>query len=319
MRGGFWRYTLIRFLQTIPVLFGISAVVFVIIHFAPGDPVVNRLGIQATEGNIEELRAAYGLNRPLYVQYFQWLGDVIRGDLGRSLTQGNRPVGDLILSRLPATLFLAVTSLMISILIALPAGIFSAVRKNTLSDYTVSVGALSGVSVPNFWLGLVLILLFARMYRILPAGNYVSPLEDPVAALRHVILPAVTVGTAYAALLTRQTRSAILENLQKDNVKMAKSKGLDTRRVLSHHVVKQSLLPVITVAGLQFGYMLSATVVVEQVFAWPGLGRLIWLAVRQQDYPTVQATVLVVAVLFVLTNLVVDIMYSYFDPRVSAS
>jgi peptide/nickel transport system permease protein len=319
MKRGFLRYVAIRILQTIPVLVGISVVVFVIIHFAPGDPVVNRLGIQATEENIQELRRAYGLNQPLYVQYLEWLGGILRGDFGRSLTQGGRPVADLIRSRLPATLFLAVSSLVVSIVIALPAGVLSAVRKNTLTDYGVSVSALSGVSIPNFWLGLILILLLARIAGVLPAGNYVSPAERPIAALEHVVLPAITVGTAYAALLTRQTRSAVLDNLDKDNVRMAKSKGLAPRRILTHHVLKQSLLPVITVAGLQFGYMLSATVVVEQVFAWPGLGRLIWLAVRQQDYPTVQGTVLVIAFIFVIVNLAVDLAYSYLDPRVSAA
>jgi peptide/nickel transport system permease protein len=319
MKRGFLRYVAIRILQTIPVLVGISMVVFVIIHFAPGDPVVNRLGIQATEENIQELRRAYGLNQPLYIQYFEWLGGILRGDFGRSLTQGGRPVADLIRSRLPATLFLAVSSLVVSVVIALPAGVLSAVKKNTLTDYAVSVGALSGVSIPNFWLGLILILLLARILGVLPAGNYVSPAERPIAALEHVVLPAITVGTAYAALLTRQTRSAVLDNLDKDNVRMAKSKGLAPRRILTHHVLKQSLLPVITVAGLQFGYMLSATVVVEQVFAWPGLGRLIWLAVRQQDYPTVQGTVLVIAFIFVMVNLAVDLAYSYLDPRVSAA
>lgn len=319
MKRGFLRYVTIRILQTIPVLVGISMVVFVIIHFAPGDPVVNRLGIQATEENIQELRRAYGLNQPLYIQYLEWLGGILRGDFGRSLTQGGRPVADLIRSRLPATLFLAVSSLVVSIVIALPAGVLSAVKKNTLTDYGVSVGALSGVSIPNFWLGLILILLLARIMGVLPAGNYVSPAERPIAALEHVVLPAITVGTAYAALLTRQTRSAVLDNLDTDNVRMAKSKGLAPRRILTHHVLKQSLLPVITVAGLQFGYMLSATVVVEQVFAWPGLGRLIWLAVRQQDYPTVQGTVLVIAFIFVMVNLAVDLAYSYLDPRVSAA
>jgi peptide/nickel transport system permease protein len=319
MKRGFLRYVTIRILQTIPVLVGISMVVFVIIHFAPGDPVVNRLGIQATEENIQELRQAYGLDQPLYIQYLEWLGGILRGDFGRSLTQGGRPVADLIRSRLPATLFLAVSSLVVSVVIALPAGVLSAVKKNTLTDYAVSVGALSGVSIPNFWLGLILILLLARILGVLPAGNYVSPAERPIAALEHVVLPAITVGTAYAALLTRQTRSAVLDNLDKDNVRMAKSKGLAPRRILTHHVLKQSLLPVITVAGLQFGYMLSATVVVEQVFAWPGLGRLIWLAVRQQDYPTVQGTVLVIAFIFVMVNLAVDLAYSYLDPRVSAA
>ena len=319
MKRGFLRYVTIRILQTIPVLVGISMVVFVIIHFAPGDPVVNRLGIQATEENIQELRRAYGLDQPLYIQYLEWLGGILRGDFGRSLTQGGRPVADLIRSRLPATLFLAVSSLFVSVVIALPAGVLSAVKKNTLTDYGVSVGALSGVSIPNFWLGLILILLLARILGVLPAGNYVSPAERPIAALEHVVLPAITVGTAYAALLTRQTRSAVLDNLDTDNVRMAKSKGLAPRRILTHHVLKQSLLPVITVAGLQFGYMLSATVVVEQVFAWPGLGRLIWLAVRQQDYPTVQGTVLVIAFIFVMVNLAVDLAYSYLDPRVSAA
>jgi peptide/nickel transport system permease protein len=313
-----FRYVAIRLLQTVPVLFGVSVVVFVIIHSAPGDPIVNMLGIEVTDENVAELRAAYGLDQPLYVQYFNWLEGVLRGDLGQSLTR-NRPVRDLIVSRLPATLFLAVASMFIAVVIAIPAGIISAARKGSASDYGVTVGALTGVSIPNFWLGLVLILVFARTFSALPSGNYVPLSEDPVAALRHVLLPAVTVGTAFAALLARQTRSSMLDNLNQEYVKMAKSKGLGSRKIFVRHALKQALLPVITVAGLQFGYLLSATVVVEQVFAWPGMGRLIWSSVQQQDYPTVQGAVLVVATLFVLVNLLVDLTYSYLDPRVSAS
>lgn len=313
-----YRHIAIRLLQTVPVLFGVSVVVFVIIHSAPGDPIVNMLGIEATDENVAQLREAYGLNDPLYVQYVNWLGETLQGDLGQSLTR-ERSVSALIGSRLPATLFLAVSSMVVATLIAVPAGIISAVRKGSASDHGVTVGALAGISIPNFWLGLILILVFARTYSVLPPGNYVSPFENPVDALRHVALPAITVGTAYAALLARQTRSSMLDNLNKEYIKMAKSKGLTSRKIFVRHALKQALLPVITVAGLQFGYLLSATVVVEQVFAWPGLGRLIWSAVQQQDYPTVQGTVLVVATLFVLVNLVVDIAYSYLDPRVSAS
>lgn len=311
------RYTVLRLLQTIPVLFGVSVVVFIIIHSAPGDPIVNMLGIEATEENIARLRQQYGLNQPLYIQYFDWIVGVLQGNLGRSLTQ-NRTVLALITSRLPATLFLAIASMIVAMAIAIPAGIISAVKKGTVIDYVVTTGSLTGISIPNFWLGLILILLFARTWDVMPPGNYVSPFGDPIDALRHVLLPAITVGTAYAALIARQTRSSMLDNLNQDYIRMAKSKGLSSRKVFTRHALKQSLLPVITVAGLQFGYLLSATVVVEQVFAWPGIGRLIWSAVRQQDYPTVQGTVLVVAALFVLVNLIVDLTYSYLDPRVNA-
>lgn len=313
-----YRYVAIRLLQTVPVLFGVSVVVFYIIHSAPGDPIVNMLGIEATEENVAALREAHGLNEPLYVQYVHWFSGVIQGDLGQSITR-ERSVAALIVSRLPATLFLAVASMVIATVIAIPAGILSAVRKGSKSDYSVTVGALTGLSIPNFWLGLILILVFARTYSVLPPGNYVDPLQDPVNGIKHVILPALTVGTAFAALLARQTRSSMLDNLNQEYVKMAKSKGLSSRKVFTRHALKQALLPVITVGGLQFGYLLSATVVVEQVFAWPGMGRLIWAAVRQQDYPTVQGTVLVVATLFVLVNLIVDLAYSYLDPRVNAS
>lgn len=312
------RYAAVRILQTIPVLFGVSVVVFVIIHSAPGDPIVNLLGVEATEENVARLRRQYGLDQPLYVQYGKWLLGVLQGDLGRSLTQ-SRTVASLIASRLPATLFLAVASMIVAVTIAVPAGVVSAVKKGTFTDYAVTTGALAGISVPNFWLGLVLILVFARTAGVLPPGNYVSPLEDPVAAVRHVVLPAVTVGTAFAALLARQTRSSMLDALSREHVRMAKAKGLPTRTVFVRHALRGALLPVVTVAGLQFGYLLSATVVVEQVFAWPGMGRLIWLAVRQQDYPTVQGTVLVVATLFVLVNLAVDLTYAYLDPRVGES
>lgn len=313
-----YRYVAIRLLQTVPVLFGVSLVVFWIIHSAPGDPIVNMLGIEATDENVAELREIHGLNEPLYVQYGNWLTGILQGDFGQSLTR-ERSVAALIVSRLPATLFLALASMVVATVIAIPAGILSAVRKGSKSDYGVTVGALTGLSIPNFWLGLILILLFARTYSILPPGNYVDPLQDPVNGIKHVILPALTVGTAFAALLARQTRSSMLDNLNQEYVKMAKSKGLSSRKVFTRHALKQALLPVITVAGLQFGYLLSATVVVEQVFAWPGMGRLIWSAVRQQDYPTVQGTVLVVAAMFVMVNLLVDLAYSYLDPRVSAS
>jgi peptide/nickel transport system permease protein len=317
LRMNYYRYVGIRLLQTVPVLFGVSVVVFLIIHSAPGDPIVNMLGIEATDENVAQLRQQYGLNQPLYVQYGHWIAGVVQGDLGQSITQ-DKTVVELVATRLPRTLFLAVASMVVAIVIAIPAGVISAVRKGTASDYGVTVGALTGISIPNFWLGLVLILLFARTLGWLPPGNYVPPSEDPVAALQHVLLPAITVGTAFAALLARQTRSSMLDNLNTEHVKMAKSKGLGARKVFVRHALKGALLPVVTVAGLQFGYLLSATVVVEQVFAWPGMGRLIWTAVRQQDYPTVQGTVLVVATLFVLVNLVVDLTYSYLDPRVSA-
>ncbi len=313
-----YRHVAIRVLQTVPVLFGVSVVVFIIIHSAPGDPVVNLLGIQATEENVAQLREAYGLNEPLYVQYLHWISGVLQGDLGQSITR-ERSVSALILSRLPATLFLAVASMVVATVIAIPAGVVSAVRKGSVSDHTVTVGALTGISVPNFWLGLILILVFARTFELLPPGNYVSPAANPVESLKHVLLPAITVGTAYAALLARQTRSSMLDNINREYVKMAKSKGLSSRKVFVRHALKQALLPVITVAGLQFGYLLSATVVVEQIFAWPGMGRLIWSAVRQQDYPTVQGTVLVIAALFVFINLLVDMAYAYLDPRVSVS
>ena len=313
------RYVAVRVLQTLPVLLGVSLVVFVIVRAAPGDPVVNQLGIEATDANIARLREQYGLNDPIYVQYLRWLENVVQGNMGRSITRGGRPVTELIASRLPATLFLAVASMLVAVVIAVPAGVVSAVRKGTTEDRAVTFSALAGVSVPNFWLGLVLILLFARWAQVLPPGNYVDPLVNPVEGLRHVILPAVTVGTAFAALIARQTRSSMLDNLSEDFVRTARAKGLPSRTVIVRHALKQSLLPVVTVAGLQFGYLLSATVVVEQVFAWPGMGRLIYRSVFQQDYPTVQGAVLVVAALFVLVNLVVDLTYSYLDPRVSAS
>ena len=313
------RYVAVRVLQTLPVLLGVSLVVFVIVRAAPGDPVVNQLGIEATDANVARLRRQYGLDDPIYVQYLRWLENVLRGNMGRSITRGGRPVVELIASRLPATLFLAVASMLVAVAIAVPAGVVSAVRKGTARDRAVTVSALAGVSVPNFWLGLVLILVFARWAQLLPPGTYVDPLADPVAGLRHVLLPAVTVGTAFAALIARQTRSSMLENLSEDFVRTARAKGLPARTVIVRHALKQSLLPVVTVAGLQFGYLLSATVVVEQVFAWPGMGRLIYRSVFQQDYPTVQGAVLVVAALFVLVNLLVDLTYSYLDPRVSAS
>lgn len=326
------RYVAVRILQAIPVLFGVSVVVFIIVRSAPGDPIVNMLGIQTSDANIARLRAKYGLDDPIYVQYVRWLSRVLHGNLGRSITRGGRPVLDLIISRLPATLYLAFSAMVIGVLIAIPAGVVSAIRKGSAEGYGVLVGALTGVSIPNFWLGLLLILVFARVLGWLPPGNYVAPWAAPatvvgatsrldviIESLKHVLLPAITLGTAFAALVARQTRSSMLDTLSQDHIKFARSKGLPERTVLVRHALRQSLLPVITVVGLQFGYLLSAAVVVEQVFAWPGMGRLIFTSVIRQDYPTVQGTVLVIAALFVFVNLIVDLAYSYIDPRVSAS
>jgi peptide/nickel transport system permease protein len=326
------RYVAVRVLQTIPILLGVSVAVFIIVRSAPGSPIINMVGIQASAENIARLRAKYGLDDPIYVQYIRWLGQILHGNLGRSLTRAGRPVLELIMSRLPATLYLTFSATVIGVLIAIPAGVVSAVRKGSAEGYGVLVGALTGISIPNFWLGLLLILLFARVLGWLPPGNYVAPWAAPatvigatsrldviIASLKHVLLPAITLGTAFAALITRQTRSSMLDNLSKDHVRFAKAKGLPERTVLIRHTLRQSLLPVITVIGLQFGYLLSAAVVVEQVFAWPGMGRLIYTSVLRQDYPTVQGAVLVIAALFVLVNVIVDLAYSYIDPRVSAS
>jgi peptide/nickel transport system permease protein len=308
-------FILRRLLLVIPVCFGISVVVFLLIHLVPGDPARVMLGLQADEAMVAAIREELGLNRPLPIQYVDWVSHALRGDLGRSYLT-DEPVFTAVLGRLPATLTLALAAFAVSLLIALPIGILSGTRPYTKADYGAMVFAQLGVAIPEFWLGIMLILVFSLYLRWVPPSGYVSLWENPVAWLQHLILPAVTVGVVNGAVLTRFLRSSMLEVMHQDYVRTARAKGVAERRVITLHALKNALIPTVTVIGLQFAFMLGGVVVVEVIFAWPGVGRLALDAIARRDYPMVQGAVLAVALTFVAINLLVDIAYAVLDPRI---
>ncbi len=305
------KYVLKRLLLVFVVVLGVTVVTFSAMHFAPGDPAemiaVARYGEDLTQGEIEWVRATEGLDAPVYIQYLRWLEHVLHLDLGKSQIT-YEDVLEEILTRFPATLVLAISSLILSLLIALPTGIISAIRKNTIVDNACMTGALLGVSMPNFWLGLLLIWLFSLSLGLLPSFGY--------GGIKHLILPTITLGTSMAAITTRLTRSSMLDVLNQDYIVMAKAKGLDARTILLKHALKNAMLPVITFVGLQLGFLLGGAVIVETIFAWPGIGKLLVDSIYARDFALVQGCVLFIAVIFALSNLAVDIIYAYLDPRI---
>lgn len=307
------RFVLRRILLLFPVVFGVTVLVFLLVHLAPGDPVTSMLGLRPRAEDVVRLRHALGLDQPLPVQYLLWLLRVAQGDLGRSLLV-NQPVAEVIASRLPLTAELAVISMSIAVLIGVPLGVLSAVRRNSLLDNVGRVVAMLGVSMPVFWLGLLLIIVFSLFLGWLPAGG--SPDDVGPAAL---VLPSITLGTAFAALIQRITRSSMLEVLEEDYIRTARAKGLPKRSVEYRHALKNALIPVVTVIGFSIGTLLSGAVLTETIFSLPGLGRLMTDAVLARDYPLVSGAVLVVAVIFVLINLAVDLIYAVLNPRIRYS
>jgi peptide/nickel transport system permease protein len=312
------RYVLRRTAQAALALLGVSIVVFALIHLVPGDPVRTALGTRFDQELYDALIARAGLDQPLLVQYWNWLTGALTGDLGVSFRTG-QPVTSALLARLPATMLLAVAALFVGLLIALPAGIISAVRQGKPVDYVASGFSQIGVSVPDFWFGLLLILVFARTLGWLPPSGYVSPLEDPIEAIRRLILPAVTAGVVTGAILTRFVRSSVLEAMSAEHVRLARAKGMPNRYVLRHHVLRNAWIPIVTVTGLQLATLLGGIVVVEVVFAWNGLGRFALDSVVRRDYPSLQGAVLLIAVIFLVINLLVDLLYARLDPRITAS
>lgn len=297
------------------VLLGVIVVVFALLQFVPGDPVRLALGTRYTEGAYNALREASGLDRPVIVQFFSYLGNALTGDLGVSFRTGD-PVTVMLLERLPATISLAVVGLLIALIIAVPAGIWSALREGKLSDMIVRVTSQFGVSIPDFWMGLLLILLFSSTLGLLPSSGYVPITEDFAGWARRVIMPALTIGTVSAAIMTRFIRSAVLEVLSMPYVRTARSKGLAPGIILRRHILRNALVPVLTVIGIQFATILGGVIVVEVVFAWPGLGRLVYDAVSARDYTVIQGAVLLIAAIFLLINLLVDVLYAVVDPRI---
>ncbi len=308
-------YVIRRLLGVIPVLILVGLGSFLLVHLVPGDPAMVMLGSDATPQQIQVLRAQMGLDRSLPEQFALWARQVLQGNLGESFFLG-RPVTQALLERLPATLQLAVLSLLFSLLIGIPTGILAAVRQNTRWDQLVMVTAMGGISVPSFWLGLTLILVFSVGLGWLPSGGYTPLWEDFRQGLRVLVLPAASLGFMQAALIARMTRSSMLEVLRLDYVRTAKAKGLDWRRITLRHALKNAMIPVITTIGTAFGVLLGGAVIVEIVFTYPGLGRLVVLAVQRRDYPLVQGALLLTSVIYVAVNLAVDLLYSVFDPRI---
>jgi len=304
-----------RLLTTIPLLFLVSLVVFALVHALPGDPAMLFLGEEATPDNLARFRARLGFDRPLVTQYAEWLGRALRGDLGRSL-RTNQPVSEAIRERLPVTLELLAAALLVSLTIAVPMGVISAVRRNTGVDLVSTVFALIGFSLPGFWLGIILIWVFALFFRWLPPSGFVSLPSSVPDNVRSLVLPSITLGTALAALVARQLRSGMLEVLRQDYVRTAQAKGLGEGPVVIKHALKNALIPVVTVVGLQLGGLLGNTIITETLFALPGVGRLMIDSIFSRDFFVVQGVILFLAVGYVVANLVVDILYAYLDPRI---
>jgi peptide/nickel transport system permease protein len=308
-------YVLQRLLQLVPVLFFLSLIVFSVVRLIPGDPAAMRLGDAATPEAIALLRHEMGLDQPIPVQYALWLGNVARGDFGTSWVS-KQSVGSLILLKLPATLMLTVASLALGLIVAIPAGILAGSRPHSWVDNISTTFALMGVAMPQFWLGIMLILIVAVQWRLLPPSGYVEPTRDVGASLLRLILPATTLGLGLAAPLSRFMRSGMLDVMSADFIRVARAKGLAERAVVLRHAVRNALLTVVTVFGLQFGALLGGTIIIESVFNWPGIGLMVLTAINQRDYGIVQGVVLFVAMSFVLVNLMVDMLYVYLDPRI---
>ena len=304
-----------RLLATVPVLLLVTAGVFALLHLTPGDPVDAMMAESADASTKESLRRELGLDRPLAVQYAAWMGRLLRGDLGRSIRNGE-PVLENVSRRIRPSLQLALLAMAIALTIAFPVAIASAVRHNTGVDRLGTTFALFGICMPNFLLALLLIFVFGVTLRWLPISGYLDPLEEGWSGLRSLILPAVTLGLALAAVITRTLRSSLLEALAEDYVRTARAKGVSDRAVVLRHGLSNALVPIVTVIGVQAGYLLGGAVLTETVFAWPGVGTLMVQGILARDFPLVQGCVLVVALSFVLVNLAVDLLYAWLDPRI---
>lgn len=312
------RYLAWRLVGAIPTLLGVTVLTFLFIRLIPGDAIAARLGTSTalTPEQLASLRAYFGLDQPLHQQYWNWLTSLLRGDFGYSIRTG-RPVLVEIMERLPATLELAAAATLIAVLIGLPLGLLSAMRPRSRIDVFARIGGLIGLSLPSFWLGTLIIVLFSLYLRWLPnTGGFVDFVRDPFRNLELIVLPAVTLGVALAAATMRMTRSAMLDVLSADYVRTAWAKGLRRSVIIRRHVLKNGLIVVVTLLGIQVGQLLGGAVVVEEIFSIPGVGRMLLAAIVQRDYALVQGGVLAIAILFVLLNIVVDVLYGYLDPRI---
>jgi peptide/nickel transport system permease protein len=305
-----------RLVTMIPVLFGITFITFALVTFAPGDAISLMLGSETVDvENVERMRRELGLDNPWYVQYRDYMLGLVRGDLGTSIVS-RQPVAPQIFERFPNTLLLTVSAMLVALLIALPSGVVAAARRNRPADYGTMLFSMLGVAMPNFWLGLMLIIIFGLNLDWLPIRGIGSLEEGLWDFVSHLILPALTLGTALAAILTRLTRNAMLDVLAEDYIRTAKAKGLRPVHILSKHALRNAILPVATTAGLQFGALLGGAVITETIFSWPGLGLLSLNAIRLRDLPVMQGSVLVFALCFMLVSLLVDLLYAAINPRI---
>ncbi len=301
------KYIFRRIILLIPILLGVTIIVFGIMFMTPGDAAILMLGENAPTAELEALRERLGLNEPAHVQYGIWLARVVQGDFGRSIRSG-RPVTTEIIARLPATIELALLATLLSIAIGVPLGVLSATRPNSAVDHAATVAAFGGLAMPVFWQGLILILLFAVVLGWLPPSGRLGGWE-------YYILPTITLGTSAIAAITRMTRATMLETLSQDYVRTARSKGVRPRSITYRHALRNAMIPIVTVIGLQFGALLSGAVITETIFSWPGIGRLAIDSIRSKDFPTVQGVVMTFALLYALVNLLTDVLYAYLDPR----
>jgi peptide/nickel transport system permease protein len=304
-----------RLLATIPTILLVTIAVFMILRLTPGGPAVAMLGDQASPEAVAALEHQLGLDKPLYVQYFHWLGNALHGDLGRSAF-GNQPVTELIVQRIVPTLELSILALIVSLLIGITAGIVAAVKHNTAVDAVSSLLAILGVSTPSFWLAILLVLIFSIKLSWLPALGYVSPFSDLATNLKDMLLPSVTLGVILAAVVTRFTRASMLDALYQDYVRTARSKGLEERKVVVRHALSNAMIPIVTVVGLELGGLLSGAVIIETIFSLPGNGQLLVTSIFNRDFPVVQGLVVVIATVFIVVNVVVDVVYALIDPRI---
>lgn len=312
---GYIEYVINRILAAVFVLFAASIVIFSILRLIPGDPAALMLGVDATDRSIELTRRRLGLHLPIWEQYLVWIRDILTLNMGTSLLTGNE-IEQLLVIRYPRSFILAMTSMAIAMLIAVPFGVLGALNRNSRIDYAALLFSQFGISLPNFVLGIYFILIFAAWLSVLPSSGYVSPFESVTGFLSHMILPSVTIGIINAAILTRFVRSEMLEQLNNDYVRTARAMGHPEKRVIRKYTLKNALIPTLTVLGLQFGSQVAGLVVVEQVFSYPGMGLLILDGLFARDYPVLQIGLLVIAATYIAVNLIVDLLYGYLDPRI---
>lgn len=311
-----YAYILRRLFMLIPVLFGVSIVIFFALRVIPGDVAATILGTDATPEALAQIREDFGLNLPIYEQYLNWIGGVLTGDFGESMRTGKEVLPD-ILSRFAITFELTLIAAFISWIIAIPLGIIAGMKRNSKTDFSVRILSLLGVSVPNFALATVLILVLALFFSYSPPVGYVGFFEDPITNLQILFLPAIVLGTSMAGAVMRMTRSSILEILRQDFIRTIRAKGAKERVVIFNHALRNAMIPILTIIGMQIGVLLGGTVIIEQIFSLPGLGQLVLTGINQRDFTVVQGSVLFIAFVFVIINLIVDLLYSYLDPRIT--